>query len=115
MSEKKAKTREAEREKAVTSREPKPRAQRIAEQRQGLTRARAVTKVAILLLAIVFVAGCTGTPDVTNAADTFLGLTGEEYRAYVSNDGSLSQTEKDIRISYLESFERVVNAAKGGE
>lgn len=68
-------------------------------------------KAGILLLTCVILVGCQNQ-NVVDSADRYLTLTSEEYLGYVDADPTLEDGSKAIRRSYVESFRRVIEAAK---
>ena len=70
-------------------------------------------KCIFMILLVFLVGGCSVNKEFVKAVDGYTKVILPEYKDYISNDTSLNEDTKRIRLQTAEKFQELVNEAKG--
>jgi hypothetical protein len=72
----------------------------------------AVKKAILLLIAVILVSCSPVTKQFVSACDGYSKVMFPNYKEYIRNDATLSDTTKNIRIATVDQFQRMIDSAQ---
>jgi len=70
-------------------------------------------KCIFMILLVFLIGGCSVNKEFVKGVDGYTKVILPEYKDYISNDTTLNEDTKRIRLQTAEKFQELVNEAKG--